>query len=210
MYSTDDSQHPASESIEAHSLWQSSKKTASRYRNCGGKEDTISSWQIAKVVEESTRGGQNRAYIIGNDDPSNLFDYYDWAEFLAKLFTPVPLLTSYHHFQCAHQQPWVVFVREFTDSEEKIVVLKPGIAIDKTAHPSTMTPPGLSQERMQYTAKYCQIWFRMNDLSHWIWADYNDDTECKSCTQWNRHVIHSGIKSIFMPFQFCNASFWYR
>ena len=80
--------------------------------------------EIAKVVEESTRGGQNRAYIIGNDDPSKPFDYYDWAEFFAKLFTPVPLLTSYHHFRCAREQPGVVFVREFADSEEKKVVVR--------------------------------------------------------------------------------------
>ena len=111
--------------------------------------------EIAKVVEESTRGGQNRAYIIGNDDPSKPFDYYDWAEFFAKLFTPVPLLTSYYHFRCAREQPGVVFVREFADSEEKkVVVIKPGIAIDKTARPSTMTPPGLSQERMQYLIEH--------------------------------------------------------
>ena len=103
------------------------------------------------MVEGSTSGGQNRAYIIGDEQPSKPFHYYDWAEFLSALFMPVPLITSFFHFRFSHTQPGVVFVREFADSEEKkIIIIRSGTTIDKSALPVTLTPSGLSQERKQY------------------------------------------------------------
>ena len=107
--------------------------------------------EIAEVVEGSTSGGQNRAYIIGDEQSSKPFHYCDWAEFLSALFMPVPLITSYYHFRFSHTQPGVVFVREFADSEEKkIIIIRSGTTIDKSALPVTLTPSGLSQERKQY------------------------------------------------------------
>ena len=37
--------------------------------------------QIVEVVESSTTGGQNKAYVIGNEC-AKPFAYYDWSEFL--------------------------------------------------------------------------------------------------------------------------------
>ena len=88
---------------------------------------------------------------IHYEQPSKPFHYYDWAEFLSALFMPVPLITSYYHFRFSHTQPGVVFVREFADSEEKkIIIIRSGTTIDKSALPVTLTPSGLSQERKQY------------------------------------------------------------
>ena len=81
------------------------------------------------------------------------------------MFTPVPHITSYHHFRCMHTDPGHVFVREFADSEEtNIVFIRPNVAISKTALPSTLTPPGLSEERKQYLFQqirpYCDEKYR--------------------------------------------------
>ena len=93
------------------------------------------------------------------------FFYYDWAGYLSSMFTPVPHITSYHHFRCMHTDPGHVFVREFADSEEtNIVIIRPNVAISKTALPSTLTPPGLSEERKQYLFQqirpYCDEKYR--------------------------------------------------
>ena len=106
--------------------------------------------QIAEVVESSTTGGQNKAYIIG-DESMKPFTYYDWADFLSDFFTTIPHITTYYHFRCKSDHPGVVFVREFADSEEKEVsILKPSVRVDRDALPSQMTPPGLSLDRQWY------------------------------------------------------------
>ena len=53
--------------------------------------------QIAEVVESSTTGGQNKAYVIG-DESMKPFTYYDWADFLSDFFTTIPHITTYYHF----------------------------------------------------------------------------------------------------------------
>ena len=107
-------------------------------------------FQIAEVVESSTTGGQNKAYVIG-DESMRPFTYYDWADFLSDFFTTIPHITTYYHFRCKSDRPGVVFVCEFADSEEKEVsILKPSVKVDRDALPSQMTPPDLSLDRQWY------------------------------------------------------------
>ena len=104
--------------------------------------------QIAEVVESSTTGGQNQAYIIGKES-TRPFAYYNWSDFLSDFFTTIPHITSYYHFRCKSEHPGIVFVREFADSEEKeVTVLKHNV--DKDALPSQMMPSGLSLDRQWY------------------------------------------------------------
>ena len=118
-----------------------------RYR----RTDVSSLIEIAQLVEESTTGGQNKAFVIGSEDPSKPFQYYDWAGFLSTFFTHIPHITSYHNFLFSKDHPSEVTVREFADTEEKkIVILKSGITIDKTALPSVLIPSGLSEQRKRY------------------------------------------------------------
>lgn len=49
--------------------------------------------QITEVVDSSTTGGQNKAFVIG-EDGTKPFAYYDWADFLSDFFT-----TLYHTLQ---------------------------------------------------------------------------------------------------------------
>ena len=110
--------------------------------------------QIVEVVESSTTGGQNKAYVIG-EESSKPFAYYDWSDFLSVFFTTIPHITSYYHFRCTSDRPGVVFVREFADSEEKeVTILKPGVRVDEEALPSQITPPGLSTDRRRYLYEY--------------------------------------------------------
>ena len=106
--------------------------------------------EIREVVETSTTGGQNKAFVIGAEDPSKPFHYYNWSVFLSTFFTHVPLITSYHHFRCTQDHRGALFVREFANTEEKVVILKANATVDKTALPAIMIPSGLSEERQQY------------------------------------------------------------
>ena len=113
--------------------------------------DVSSLIELARIVEESTQGGQNEAFVIGSEDPTKLFQYYDWAEFLSTYFTSIPHITSYYNFHFSQNK---VVVREFADTEEEVItILRPGVTIDKSALPSTLSPSGLSEQRKQYLYK---------------------------------------------------------
>ena len=107
--------------------------------------------EIAKVVETSTAGGQNKAYIIGNEQLSKPFHYYNWADFLANYYNTLPQITSYYHFRFDKGHHGIVFVRKFANAEEmEITIIKPNTCIDRSALPSEIIPSGLSEERKQY------------------------------------------------------------
>ena len=115
------------------------------------RTDVSSFAQIAKLVEESTQGGQNRAFVIGSEPPSQRFYYYDWNEFLSTYYKHIPQITSYYHFYFSKEYPGKVVLREFADSEEIMMdVLKQGVNVDPTALPCTLSPSGLSEQRKQY------------------------------------------------------------
>ncbi len=58
------------------------------------RTDVSSLAEIAELVEESTQGGQNRAFVIGSEPSSQHFYYYDWTEFLTSYFKRIPQITS--------------------------------------------------------------------------------------------------------------------
>ena len=104
--------------------------------------------EIAQIVEESTQGGKNRVFVIGDKHPFQPFHYYDWTNFLSNYFKHIPLIPSYHHFHFSQEHPRQVAVREFAETEEKkIDILKPNAVMDETALPATLSP---SEERKQY------------------------------------------------------------
>ena len=134
--------------------------------------------QIAEVVETSTTGGQNKAYIIGAES-AKPFAYYDWTEFLSHFFTTIPHLTTYYHFRCKASHSGVVFVREFADSEEKEVsILKRNIIVDKDDFPCKITPPGLSLDRQ---------WYLFEHIRQFCEEEYRDVTCPKPTVQKRSH-----------------------
>ena len=107
--------------------------------------------EIVKVVEESTQGGQNKAFVIGSEPPSKRFYYYDWAQFLSSYYNHISHITFYHHFYFSKEHPEEVAVCEFADKEEmKIPTLKPDASINNSELPPTLSPSGLSEQRQQY------------------------------------------------------------
>lgn len=126
---------------------------------------TSSLREIAEIVKNSTTTGQNMAYIIGADDPSKPFFYYNWSEYLSTFFTNIPLITSYHHFRCNSTNPGVVLVSEYADSMEKEIDINKDItSIDEEALPPVLNPSGLSEERLKYLfdqiRPYCDEQYR--------------------------------------------------
>ncbi len=125
------------------------------------KVDSLS--QLAEMVNSSTLGQKNIAYVIGHDD-TKPFTYYNWTEFLQPHFSVVTNITSYHHFRYTKSSPGSVFVREFSDNPEKeIKFLKSGHYLTKEVSP-TISPTGLSKERQIYLYEqirpFCQFEYR--------------------------------------------------
>lgn len=107
--------------------------------------------EIAEVVEKSTTCLQNKVYIIGGENTSQPFCYYDWDEFLCTYFKHVPQITSYQHFRFTKDKIGTVFVRKFANTEEEsIVIIKEDTTVDKVLLPSILHPSGLSVERQVY------------------------------------------------------------
>lgn len=137
--------------------------------------------QLSGVVNTSTLGRQNDAYVIGHDTTSS-FSYYNWSEFLHAHFSILPNITTYHHFRFSSSSPGVVFVREFANSTEKpISILKPGHKLSKNALPSTLQPTGLSLEREKYLYEqirpFCQEEYR--DLTCPLPSGYPSEDQCE-------------------------------
>ena len=120
------------------------------------RADVSSLAQIAKLVEELTQGGQNRAFEIGSEPPSQHFYYYDWNEFLSTYYKHIPQITSYHHFYFSKEYPGKVVLREFADSDDIMMdVLKQGVNIDPTALPvHFLLLDSLNKENSTFTMKY--------------------------------------------------------
>jgi len=107
--------------------------------------------EIAELVKNSTTCLQNKVYIIGGEDTSKPFHYYDWAEFLCMYFKTVPQITSYHHFRFTKDDPNAVYVRQFANSEEKcIIIARDDATIDKATLPPILHPSGLLSECQLY------------------------------------------------------------
>ena len=106
--------------------------------------------EIVEVVESSTTCLKNLVYVIGEENSSMPFQYYDWATFLGNYFIQIPQITSYQHFRVSKDHPYTVFVRHFANKEETTIsILKENINISM-ALPSILQPSGLSFERQQY------------------------------------------------------------
>ena len=72
--------------------------------------DTLT--DIARVVEESTTTGKNKAQMIRNLDGEKQVDFYQWSVFLQQFFKPIPNILKYHCFRVNAAKPGVVMVRE--------------------------------------------------------------------------------------------------
>jgi len=106
--------------------------------------------EIVEVVEHSTTCLKNAVYVIGEENISKPFQYYDWTTFLGNYFSQIPQITSYQHFRVTEDNPNIVYVRHYANKEETtITILKEDVSIG-TSLPSTLQPSGLSFERQQY------------------------------------------------------------
>ena len=87
--------------------------------------------------------------LVGDAERPVIF--YEWTAFLSKFYKKVPLLLSYHHFRCDSSNPSSVFVRKYSNEEEKeIKLLKPGINVCAESMPDITVNEGLDAARQWY------------------------------------------------------------
>lgn len=84
-------------------------------------------------------------------DPERPVIFYEWTDFLARLFRKLPSLLSYHHFRCDVDYPGSILVRSYADDvEREIKLLKTGVTVQQTVLPDITINPGLDAARQWY------------------------------------------------------------
>ena len=109
-------------------------------------------YEFARLVENSSNSGLNKAQLVGTHDGRIIVPVYDWASFLGQYFRKLPNIKSFHHFRFSDQNPGTVYYKEFANSPEHSFMLLKDRAV---LPPSNTTPPvikpnGLSEERKLY------------------------------------------------------------
>ena len=73
--------------------------------------------EIATVADKSTTSGQIVPQLIRDIDGTLLVKFYQWSAYLSKSFRNIPNILSYHRFSITIQNPGVVELQQFSDSE---------------------------------------------------------------------------------------------
>ena len=75
---------------------------------------------IENVILSSTVSGANKAQLIQGCSGKTLVTWYNWKEFLDQFYKNVPNITTYHYFWLHKYNLGVVYVKEYTNSPEKV------------------------------------------------------------------------------------------
>ena len=112
-------------------------------------------YELARMVENSSSVGVNKAQIVGTHDGRIIVPVYDLVSFLERYFKRIPSIKKYHHFHFSKDSPGVVFCKKFVNSPEQSFVLLKDRAIipPSSVLPSIVRPDGLSQERKNYLTR---------------------------------------------------------
>ena len=101
---------------------------------------------IASVVEKSAVC--NVPQVCCDENGIVSVPSYDWFSFLAPHFKRINGIKKYHHFRFTSNNPGVVFMKEYSDSEEEsLELLKDNWRPNFSQLPARLEPKGLSVER---------------------------------------------------------------
>ena len=77
--------------------------------------------------------------------------FYEWTAYLSKFFKKIPSLLRYHHFRCDSSKPGSIFVRKYSNKEEReIKLMKPGVTLCVDSIPDITVNEGLDPARQWY------------------------------------------------------------
>jgi len=108
--------------------------------------------EVARVVEESTITGKNKAQLISNLQGEKEVQFYQWTAYLQQFFKPIPNILKYHCFRVDVTKPGVVMVKEYSDSDElsiNILKVDPEV-VSATGMPQLTQIKGLDPQRQWY------------------------------------------------------------
>lgn len=109
-------------------------------------------FELARLVENSSNIGINKAQLVATHDGRIIVPVYDWTSFLEPYFKRIPNIKKYHHFRFSKDSPGMVFCKELvTSPEQPFMLLKDQTNLPPpSVLPPTIRPDGLSQERKNY------------------------------------------------------------
>ena len=107
---------------------------------------------LARVVANSTTTGSNKSQLVRLSTGEIAVKFHNWSTYLQQFFTSLPGITSYHIFHVDNTIPNTIFVREFSSSPEKTMVVgRRSVSTDiNTSLPDQILPIGLDLERQWY------------------------------------------------------------
>ena len=105
-------------------------------------------FELARLVENSSSIGINKAQLVGTHDGGVIVPVYDWTSFLETCFMRIPNIKKYHHFRFSKDSPGMVLCKELvTTPEQPFMLLKDQVNLPPpSVLPPTIRPNGLSQE----------------------------------------------------------------
>lgn len=109
-------------------------------------------FELARLVENSSNIGINKAQLVATHDGRIIVPVYDWTSFLEPYFKRIPNIKKYHHFRFSKDSPGMVFCKELvTSPEQPFMLLKDQTNLPPpSVLPLTIRPDGLSQEHKNY------------------------------------------------------------
>ena len=109
-------------------------------------------YELARMVDNSSNTGVNKAQLVSTHDGRVIVPVYDWCTFLGQYFKKIANIQKFHHFRFSKDEPGVVYCREYlTSPEQACALLKDGAVIPPVSVlPQKINPEGLSDERRNY------------------------------------------------------------
>ena len=119
---------------------------------------------VARVVQESTINGKNKAQLFSNLQGEKEVQFYQWTAYLQQFFKPIPNILKYHCFRVDVTKPGVVMVKEYSDSDElsiNILKVDPEV-VSATGMPQLTQIKGLDPQRQWYLYEQIQPFCKSN------------------------------------------------
>ena len=126
----------------------------------------------------------------------------DWAGFLSSHFRRLDGIKQYHHFRCERDHPGVVFLKKTATAEEEQRCLLRGVWLPSPVEkPPSITPAGLSLERLKYLynkiREYCREMCKTSCVRIQTFLFIGDLTQDQS-----RHLqsVHGSDSTLYLFF----------
>ena len=91
--------------------------------------------ELERVVKESTIAGQNISQPVHDMHGKQQVVWYKWSTYLLQFLKSIPNILSYHSFRVSEENPGIVILKQFSESEESsFYALKDGFTVQDLKH----------------------------------------------------------------------------